>query len=95
MQRHEGGYYVRLQVQDRIGALAAIATRMAARLISFESIMQRQDVGAGAAGLPSGFVSVVLITHATTETSIREALDAVELDGFIAGKPQLIRIERE
>ncbi len=96
MQRHEGGYYVRLSVQDRIGAIAAIATRMAASHISFESIMQRQDQGTSPkATQPSAFVSVVLITHATTETLIREALDAVELDGYVAGKPQLIRIERD
>ncbi len=96
MQRHEGGYYVRLSVRDRPGAIAAIATRMAARQISFESIMQRQDTsGADEAGAGfDGFVPVVLITHATTETSIREALDGVEADGYIAGKAQLIRIER-
>ena len=95
MQKHAGGYYVRLAVQDRIGALAAIATRMAARSISFESIMQRQEPVGIASSMPPGFVPVVLITHATTETSIREALDAVEADGYIAGKPQLIRLERE
>ena len=95
MQRHEGGYYVRLSVQDRIGAIAAIATRMAARQVSFESIMQRPELPAQDTDAPSRrFVSVVLVTHATTETSIREALDAVEADGYIAGKPQLIRIER-
>ena len=93
MQRHEGGYYVRLSVKDRPGSIAAIATRMAAAEISFESIMQRQP----AATLRSperGFVPVVLITHATSETTIRAALEAVEAGGTIAGKPQLIRIER-
>ncbi len=90
MQRHEGGYYVRLSVRDRPGSIAAIATRMAASGISFESIMQRQEPR----GASSDFVAVVLITHATTETLIREALDAVEAGGTIAGKPQLIRIER-
>ena len=90
MQRHEGGYYVRLSVRDRPGSIAAIATRMAASGISFESIMQRQEPR----GALSDFVAGVLITHATTETLIREALDAVEAGGTIAGKPQLIRIER-
>ena len=92
MQRHEGGYYVRLSVRDRPGSIAAIATRMAASEISFESIMQRQEIAPRSDA--SGFVAVVLITHATTETLIREALDAVEAGGTIAGKPQLIRIER-
>ncbi len=94
MQRHEGGYYVRLSVRDRPGSIAAIATRMAAADISFESIMQRQPTQTQRAG-ERGYVPVVLITHATSETTIRSALDAVEAGGTIAGKPQLIRIERD
>ena len=93
MQRHEGGYYVRLSVLDRPGAAASIATRMAERQISLESIVQRkppQTAGQGAGGP----VPVVLITYATTETAIRAALDAVMADGHIAEPPQLIRIER-
>ncbi len=38
---------------------------------------------------------VTLITHATTEKSIREAIAAVIADGHVAGQPQVIRIERE
>jgi homoserine dehydrogenase len=96
VQRHEGGYYVRLSVEDRPGAAAAIATRMAERQISLESIMQRRPAGATSRTNTSpGPVPVVLITYATTETTIREALDAVVADGYIAEKPQVIRIERE
>ncbi len=88
VQRHEGGYYIRLDVADRPGAMAAIATRMAERQISLESIVQKASHISGVR------VPVVLITHATTETLVREALDAVVADGFVQGKPQLIRIER-
>jgi homoserine dehydrogenase len=96
VQRHEGGYYVRLSVEDRPGAAAAIATRMAERQISLESIVQRRLPGATSRMSKSpGPVPVVLITYATTETTIREALDAVVADGYIAEKPQVIRIERE
>jgi homoserine dehydrogenase len=94
MQRHEGGYYIRLSVVDRSGAAAAIATRMAQRNISLESIMQKSR--GGARGASSGEpVSVVLLTYATTESNIREALEAALSDGYIAGRPQVIRIERE
>jgi homoserine dehydrogenase len=97
VQRHEGGYYIRLSVYDRPGAAAAIATRMAERQISLESIMQRSRPGTR--GTPSAGspvpVPVVLITYATTETTIRQALEAVVEDGYIAEKPQVIRIERE
>ncbi len=41
MQRHEGGYYVRLAVVERPGSVAVIATRMAERRISIEAIMQK------------------------------------------------------
>jgi homoserine dehydrogenase len=40
-------------------------------------------------------VPVILITYATHEKTIRQALDAAIADGFLAEKPQLIRIERE
>jgi homoserine dehydrogenase len=98
MQRHEGGYYVRLSVLDRPGAAAAIATRMAERQISLESIVQRRAPAAktndpaGRSGAP---VPVVLITYATTEAAIRAAVAAVTSDGHVAEPPQVIRIERE
>jgi homoserine dehydrogenase len=93
MQLHEGGYYIRLSVFDRPGAAAAIATRMAEHGISLESIVQRRRPGTAAA--PGGAVPVILITHATHEKSVRLALDAAVADGFLAEKPQVIRIERE
>lgn len=91
---HEGGYYVRLSVHDRPGAAAAIAARLAENNISLESIVQK------AAGRPRGDsggapVPVILMTYATSESKIRQALDSALGDGFIADKPQVIRIERE
>ncbi|MFO1114182.1 MAG: homoserine dehydrogenase [Beijerinckiaceae bacterium] len=94
MQRHEGGYYIRLSVFDKPGAFAGIATRMAERGISLESIVQRarNPKDGKQAGGP---VPVVLITYATTEKLVREALDAIVADGYVAERPQSIRIERE
>ena len=43
----------------------------------------------------SAIVPVVLITQATTEASIREALELALADGVVREKPQVIRIERE
>lgn len=98
MQRHEGGYYIRLSVRDRPGAAAGIATRMAEQSISLESIVQKR-LPASRAADPSGKsgapVPVVLITYATSEAAIRQALDAMMADGHIAEPPQLIRIERD
>ncbi len=91
MRAHEGGYYVRLNVPDRPGIMAAITTRMAEYGISLESIMQRAPEGGqgGAHG-----VSVILITHETTELDMRGALEAIFTDGTASEKPQMIRIER-
>jgi homoserine dehydrogenase len=87
--QHQGAYYVRLTAFDRPGVMAAITKRMAEREVSLESIVQkspRAAVGAQA--------SVVIITHDTTEEAIRKALDAIETDGKVAEKPQMIRIEK-
>ena len=95
MQRHEGGYYIRLSVHDRPGAAAAIATRMAERQISLESIVQRSRPTKPGEVSANGVVPVILMTYATSETTIREVLEAVYNDGYIAERPQVIRIERE
>ncbi|KAF0230804.1 MAG: homoserine [Beijerinckiaceae bacterium] len=91
MQRHEGGYYIRLSVLDRPGAAAIIATRMAERGISLESILQK---GRDARRNANGSVPVILITYATTELLIRNAVAAIAEDGVLDGPPQVIRIER-
>ena len=90
MQRHEGGYYIRLAVRNHIGAAAAIATRMAEHGISLESIVQRRasdgDVerGAGGAG------------HLRHDRGQRARGAGADRDGrHVAEKPQVIRIERE
>ena len=94
IESHEGGYYVRLALFDRPGAAASIAMRMAEKGISLESIVQRsQPARRGAASETP--VPVTLVTHATPERAIREAIAAVVEDGHAADKPQVIRIERE
>ncbi|MFL5114158.1 MAG: homoserine dehydrogenase [Microvirga sp.] len=98
MQRHEGGYYIRLTVPDRLGTAAGVARHMADEEISLESIVQkRSDIAAtkdphGRSGAP---VSLVLVTYAATEASIRRALDKIAADSLVSEPPQVIRIERE
>ena len=82
---------------------------MAERGISLESIMQHSPSEKD--GLPlrrpmakrvekakpaaAVAVGVILITHATSEHLVREALDAILADGTIDSPAQVIRIERE
>ncbi len=95
MRAHEGGYYIRLNAKDVPGAFANIATRMAEVDISLESVIQRSDLSISDAVGENGPLTrtVVLITHSTMEATVREALARIADDGFIVGKPQLIRIE--
>ena len=98
MQRHEGGYYIRLAAVDRPGTAATIARHMAEANISLESIMQRgRDRRPHGGEDPKSAdkpAPVALITYATTEDAVRRALSAIEKDGVVAEKPQVIRIEK-
>ncbi len=90
MQSHEGGYFIRLTVQDRTGVFASIATKMAENAISLESIVQhsKQPV------TPDRPQTIILVTHATMESAVRKAVNAIKREGYLIGEPQVIRIER-
>jgi homoserine dehydrogenase len=96
MERHEGGYYIRLMARDHAGTVATIATRLAEQKISIESIVQHKPNGgsiAPSAG-KSAAMPVILITYATHEDAVYRALQAVQRDKVISGRPQVIRIEK-
>ena len=99
MRAHEGGYYIRLTVNDRPGAFASIASRMAEQEISLESIVQRPGGSKVAVASPDIASQdkpkdVILLTYETTEEAVRKALEAIEKDGHIVASPQMIRLER-
>ncbi|MCL8000285.1 homoserine dehydrogenase [Brucella sp. 21LCYQ03] len=91
MRKHAGGYFIRLTVYDRIGAFAAIAKRMAENDISLESIVQRPLMDSD---VSDGIKTVILVTHETTESAVKKALEAIFKDDHLVNKPQMIRIER-
>ena len=86
MRSHEGGYFIRLTVLDRIGVFASIANRMAENEISLESIVQHGDA--------TEHKTIIMVTHETTELAVRTAVESITSDGLLADKPQVIRIER-
>jgi homoserine dehydrogenase len=98
MQRHEGGYYIRLLALDRPGTFATIARHLADEKISLESIMQRHPGSRPHGGddpkSPATPAPVILVTYATTEDAVRRALIAIRNEGVIEGQPQVIRIEK-
>jgi homoserine dehydrogenase len=89
MRSHEGGYFIRLTVADRAGVFASVATRMAENSISLESIVQRPKPAQ-----TDGSKTIILVTHATTEASIRKAVEGIKQETYLVGEPQVIRIER-
>ncbi len=98
LDAHYGSYYVRLALDDKPGVMGAIATRMGEHGISLESIVQHRPVvppvpGAAPSPQPVSPVSVIIITHETTEEAMRKALEAIQRDGKVAKRPQMIRIE--
>ena len=98
MRRHEGGYYIRLSVLDKVGAFAAITKRMAAHDISLESIVQKRPAqalpGIGAEDTQGKPTPVVMITHPTRELDVRNAMAEIKQDGYVIDTPQVIRIEQ-
>ncbi len=90
MRSHEGGYFIRMTVEDRAGVFASIASRMAENAISLESIVQKPKTHSTEIRPQT----VILVTHETTEASIRTAIAAIEAEGYLTGAAQVIRIER-
>ena len=86
MRTHEGGYFIRMTVKDHAGVFARIATVMADHQISLESIVQH--------GETDDEKNVIMITHETTELAVRDALEIIGKDDFLAAAPQMIRIEK-
>ena len=62
---------------------------MAENEISLESIVQRNPEGDAA-----NAKNVILVTHETSEAAVRKALGAIEADGILTDRAQMIRIER-
>ncbi len=65
-----GAYYLRLQVRDEVGVLAAIAQALSAQGVSIEQFIQRRRD-------PGELVPVVLTTHPTDEAKMLRGLAAI------------------
>jgi homoserine dehydrogenase len=86
MSNHVGAYYLRLMVVDRPGVIADVTAILRDIGVSLESMLQRGRS-------PGEAVPVVLVTHETRESSMREALDRIGALPTVMEEPTLIRIE--
>ncbi len=78
-------YYLRLEVADKPGTLAKIATILGDNSISIEAMMQKP--------LKNGSANLLLTTHTCVEKDIIKAIGELENSGVIISKPAMIRIE--
>ena len=67
-----GRFYVRFNVEDRPGVMAEITGILGRHKISIASVIQHET-----AEESGGIVPLVIMTHATTEGAIRDALQAI------------------
>ena len=79
--------YLRLQVKDQPGAIAAITETLADVEVSIDSFLQRPAEGAG--GVP-----IVLTTHPARESVLLEAVRRIEALPVMLERPRMLRIAR-
>ena len=78
-------YYMRLQLQDKPGALAKVAKVLGEAGISIDRMRQY--------GHEDTTAPVIIVTHKTTRASLDEALAAMPQTAVVEGTPVAIRIE--
>ena len=78
-------YYLRLEVADKSGTLAKIASILGDNDISIEAMLQKP--------LKNGSANLLLTTHISIEKDIMKAILELENSGVILSKPAMIRIE--
>ncbi|OHE89179.1 MAG: homoserine dehydrogenase [Verrucomicrobia bacterium RIFCSPLOWO2_12_FULL_64_8] len=78
-------YYLRMEVKDRPGVLAQVATVMAGNKVSIESVIQR------ASPLPAA-ATLILTTHESNEQAIQATLAGLRKLGSVLQAPLLLRI---
>ena len=82
-----GKAYLRLLVKDEPGVIAAVSETLAEVGVSIESFLQKPVEDAG--GVP-----IVLITHATPESSLSEAVGRIARLPVVLEQPRMLRIAR-
>lgn len=79
-------WYLRFQVLDKPGVLAAIASELAKAGVSIESMIQRRSA-------PGEAVGIVMITHDAPQAAVSSALKAIGASDMVQSKPCMIPME--
>ena len=78
-------YYIRLDVADKSGVLAAVATVFGNHDVSIGSVIQKRAEG--------GVAQIVYVTHRARERDVRSALAEIEALDVVSGIASVIRVE--
>lgn len=78
-------FYIRLQVADEPGVLAAVAGEFGSQGVSIQSVIQKSADESGA--------EIVYVTHDATERAVREALAQIEALDVVTSICTVIRVE--
>jgi homoserine dehydrogenase len=81
----ETGYYIRLEVADKPGVLAAVASVFGAHEVSIASVIQKRA--------EEGVAEIVYVTHCAREASVRSALSEIEALDVVSRTAAVIRVE--
>jgi homoserine dehydrogenase len=87
MEDIETAYYLRMQVSDKPGVMAEVASILGDRGISIEAILQKEP--------PAGVdrASIILLTHVIQERQMNDAIEKIEALESIDGDIMRIRLE--
>jgi len=91
-------YHIRLDVADRPGVLAQVATAFAEHGVSIETVRQQQvpaEGDGGAAGASGGGAraDLVVVTHAAPEAALSATVDALAALPVVRGVNSVMRVE--
>ena len=85
VEKREGSYYLRLNVEDRPGVIADIAHILKDENISVKSLLQHETN-------PGKAVPLVITTQATVETAMTRSLEKIAQLDCVLETPNMIRI---
>lgn len=80
-------YYLRVRVEDRVGALAKITNVMSENSISIDSFLQKPR------NKDERYTTLFFTTHTCKESDVKRVMDILEHTEFVANRPFMIRIE--
>jgi homoserine dehydrogenase len=82
----ETGYFIRFEVADRPGVLAAVASKFGDHGVSIASVIQKRVC-------ESGDAEIVYVTHRAAEGAVRAALDDIQRLDVVTQVAAVIRVE--